>query len=928
MTETEPRVPAQARSSEPAQPHEVFVSYSRADREIVVDLVAGLDARGLRAWVDLEDIPPSAEWMAEIRAAIVASDGYLVVVSPSLASSEVCAEELELAREAGKRIVPVMVRPTDPSSVPATLAALNWIDATDGALDQAVDRAVEALRTDLDHVRAHTKLGVRSAEWERKDDTKALLLRGAEIAEAEAVVASSSEPRATPAQARYVQASRSAATRRQRGTVAIAVAVAMLSVSLGVVAWTQRGQAIAQRNKAEHEADASLSRQLVVQSSALLEEQPDLGILLSIEAYRASPTPEARIALSRSAWQARLLKASLRESPARLHIALSPDGTTLASAGQEGVGLWDFETGQQIDRFPYEGSLREVAFSPDGNTIAAGSHGAVVLWDRVSGELLRELEQPGWVETVAFASDGDVIASAGRHTIFLWDSATGRQLDELQASHGSVTRLAISPDGQTLASGDNFRTVQIWDIQSGRQISSFSASDDWVLGVAFSPDGSMLAIATYDGVVWLWDVASGRRVKELSSGGGYATSVAFSPDGRTLASGTSTGSVLLWDVATGRRISALKHTGFVRRLLFSRDGATLAAASDDGVILLWDVEADRQLTKLDAKGLAANDVTFSPDGGTVAWGGYGPPHITTWDIGLDRISEIPLGARRFASVWSIAFNRGGDILAAGGRGGPVMIWDVDAAEPMRELSATHDVFSVAFSPGGQTLATAERDGVLLWDVATWQQTGGLRYEGSLRTVAFSPDQRTLAVANGAGSVLLWNTETREPIGELSAGSSVFAIAFSPDGRFLASGGADGKVLLWDARTLRRIGELSAGSSVFGIAFSPDGNFLASGRGDGTVTLWNVAIRQVIGEFKAGAGVAYGVSFSPDGQLLATGTDVQGQAVWSLPDWTIGDTALIDELCNKVRRSLTRVEWRQYVPVRPYRQTCPEYPVGI
>src|SRR5688572_2442632 len=111
-------MPAQANPSEPVQRHDVFVSYSRADRKVVVELVAGLDARGLRAWVDLEDIPPSAEWMAEIRAAIEASDGYLVVVSPSLASSKVCAEELELARQAGKRIVPVMVRTTDPGSVP------------------------------------------------------------------------------------------------------------------------------------------------------------------------------------------------------------------------------------------------------------------------------------------------------------------------------------------------------------------------------------------------------------------------------------------------------------------------------------------------------------------------------------------------------------------------------------------------------------------------------------------------------------------------------------------------------------------------------------------------------------------------------------------------------------------------------------------
>ena len=64
----------------PARGHDVFVSYSRADRERVVELTRALAARGKRAWVDLEDIPPSAEWMAEIRSAIESADDYLVVI--------------------------------------------------------------------------------------------------------------------------------------------------------------------------------------------------------------------------------------------------------------------------------------------------------------------------------------------------------------------------------------------------------------------------------------------------------------------------------------------------------------------------------------------------------------------------------------------------------------------------------------------------------------------------------------------------------------------------------------------------------------------------------------------------------------------------------------------------------------------------------
>ena len=77
-----------------------------------------------------------------------------------------CSEELEHARSAGKRIVPVVLRTTDPESVPQALAALNWIDATDGSIEAAVDRIVQALETDLDHVKAHTRLLVRASEWD------------------------------------------------------------------------------------------------------------------------------------------------------------------------------------------------------------------------------------------------------------------------------------------------------------------------------------------------------------------------------------------------------------------------------------------------------------------------------------------------------------------------------------------------------------------------------------------------------------------------------------------------------------------------------------------------------------------------------------------------------------------------------------------
>jgi hypothetical protein len=62
--------------------NDVFISYSRADADFVRGLQQALEARNRRAWVDWQDIPPTAEWMQEIRDAIDGSDAIVFVLSP------------------------------------------------------------------------------------------------------------------------------------------------------------------------------------------------------------------------------------------------------------------------------------------------------------------------------------------------------------------------------------------------------------------------------------------------------------------------------------------------------------------------------------------------------------------------------------------------------------------------------------------------------------------------------------------------------------------------------------------------------------------------------------------------------------------------------------------------------------------------------
>ena len=385
-------------------------------------LIEGLQARGLRAWVDLEDIPPSAEWMSEIQAAIEAADGYLVVVSPDLARSTVCGQELEQAVASGKRIVPIVVRTTDPGSVPGSLAALNWIDAASGDLDAPLNAAVEALRTDLSHVKAHTRLLVRAAEWERKDETKAVLLRGAEIEEAERVVASSADPRATPQQVRFVQASRAAASRRQRGLVGAIAAALVVALGLSAVALVQRSHAIENERTARSQTRVANSRALASEALLNMDERLDVGMLLALESYRTAPTPQAMDALHVAAQRSSWIEHTFHHEEGVNALALASSGEMLAQAGADGtVVLRDPESGAIIGE-PLEAdhdSVYAVSFDPDSRSLATGGEdGIVMVWDVDTRQQMEAFDLDGQsVTAVTFADGGEVlIAGAGRRS--------------------------------------------------------------------------------------------------------------------------------------------------------------------------------------------------------------------------------------------------------------------------------------------------------------------------------------------------------------------------------------------------------------------------------------------------------------------------------------------------------------------------------
>lgn len=816
------------------------------------------------------------------------------------------------------------------------------------------------LDEDVQGRRVHRQLGDAARAWHQAGEDASELYRGTRLqgalewaathrpdlndGEQAFLDAGRAEAERESEEARQRLAAQARSNRRLRGL--LAGVAALLAVSL-LSGWLF----LRQRRRADATARTATSRELASRSMLALDADPELSILLGLQAVQATskPLPEAIAALHQAVQSSRLVA---RAGDGARYLDVSGDGrlvVTMSTSDETAAIVWDTATWTPLRTLKGPSLVGDVAISADGSLVAvgydttaspAGTTG-VMVWNASTGAVVAELGSPGrWHSLVRFSPDGRLLAvgSSGTGTpsrLALWDVDARAERFSLDLEDLGDAR--FSGDGRSLLVAERVaERVARYAIDDGRELSVLATPGFLPEGLAVDPSGRMLAVGSQlSRAVQLWDLETGQRRWSIEAADGGVP--AWSPQGDQLAiGGVNDPQVRVVDPATGNDVMALHgHTSGAWDVTYLPDGR-LASVGDKSELRVWDVSPAGP-PSLHALSPAADTrwVVFSPDGSQAV--------VASWEGTVERIdtqtrqmagsikgqiSQIPV-----RPVISPDGRRVGSVEASTGR---ALIRDTATFETVTELPACSN--PVAFSRDaslvlvdGRAACTADRGGAFfeppegavlrsrVVDTASGREILDLGERGA--EGAFSPDGRFVAIVARSVDrdwVEVYDLAARRLVTNREYPSaSVWTLAIDPGSRWLAEGLGDGRVrvLDWAAVTAGRSQDEAVvfeqavhGGGVTGLDVSADGVVASAARGEDVVRLSDVATGKRVLELAAQPDPASLplALFSQDGRYL---TYLDGTVVRR---YDRDADALIDLARSQLTRGFTEDECREHL----------------
>ncbi len=674
----------------------------------------------------------------------------------------------------------------------------------------------------------------------------------------------------------------------------------VIALIMAVAALLFGDQARVSAARAQSQQSLAASRELAAASVSNLDADPQLGLLLALQAAKTADTVEAENALHRAIMASRVVLTVQAGAPL-LGVAYSPDGARIAtSGGDKTAKIWDAATGRLLlTLVGHTAAVNAVAFSPDGARIVT-------------------------------ASDDK--------TAKVWDAATGKELVTLVGHRDRVLRAAFSPDGTRVATTSPDKSARLWDAVTGQQLKgpqdpAYEENWPWPWsGLAFSPDGKRLltsVVSTSCNCVYeiranIWDTSTGQELQALTSGFPYDSAgvgespAAFSPDGTRVVAATVPSSArgefqaIEWDASTGKELVRFTgHTGTITGVAFSPDGKWLATSSYDRSVRIWDSATGQQLLVLTGHRQAVAGLAFAPDGrhlATASWDGT----ASVWNlVPPSELLHISVPVPDGGGPWRLAYNPAGTQILADFTDNTFGVWDLASGEESPTFHGPHGRAGAGgfSSSGGPIYVSIDDLTTSILDGRTGAVLQAIRTSLDLVGSTIISGDGTRLASYGPDSVAsLWDLKSgkqlstfrSDPTGDFSRVDCVDSslgqancVAWSPDGKRVvtadaattsdsqdvSSGGGDSTASVWDARTGKRLLTLRAHiGTIRSVSYSPDGRRIATA-GDGGVNIWDASSGRLLFALAGHTDSVFSIKYSRDGKLIATDSADGTARVW-------------------------------------------------